>query len=164
MGSSIVCFRCLAQREAERPSYATLLAPDDAASTPLDVGLERTNPELGRALQATARADSQGAPRDLVQRAEALLFARRGLAEVAERLGRWESLDSEARRGVADELEASWVRAGSPARPSTPIQPGMAGWRRPIREPSTAAALDPSVLVIVVAVAILLSVISAMLK
>ncbi len=119
-----------------------------ATDTPLDEGLAKTNESLARALDAVASARAAGAPSDVLEQAEALLFDKHNLGDVVGQLATWNDLDPTERANASAVLRDLWLDAGSPVRPTIAVQPGMPGWFTPEREPSAVRAIDYKVFIV----------------
>lgn len=155
--SVIVCFRCFAERDVDPSRFASVVPADSAATLPIAQGLEITHPKLAGLFGHLDRARAAGAPAELVERVEALAFAEVDAESWAQSLAGWESLDGVARSSLERELTLAHARAGSPVRPSRPIEPGAPGWRTPRLSPMLDAKLIVTLLVCVVFVRLLFS-------
>jgi hypothetical protein len=150
--TSSVCFRCSREVEVARSSYRAILPQEVARNTHLDEGLELTNPVLAEALRAIVTAGASDAPRELLERAESILYTRRSLGEQVDALHDWSNLGSTERERVATRIEEQWRSLRCPRRPTVPIQPGMPGWLTPTQAPSVWRAIDRRSLVIIIVV------------
>ncbi|MFO0571404.1 MAG: hypothetical protein U0263_37590 [Polyangiaceae bacterium] len=119
--SVIVCFRCFAERDVDPSRFASVVPADSAATLPIAQGLEITHPKLAGLFGHLDRARAAGAPAELVERVEALAFAEVDAESWAQSLAGWESLDGVARSSLGASSPLAHARAGSPVRPSRPI-------------------------------------------
>jgi hypothetical protein len=153
----VVCCRCSVWTEIEPSRYAQVLASGDASTVTLSEGLSRTNPALKKALDVLEAARAAQAPFRMLDKAEAVLFAKRDLDDVVADLARWATLSSEQRTNAIARVHGNWQVAGGPERPRTAAQPGDRTFFTPTRTFSILRSFDRKAVFIVLLIAALMA-------
>jgi hypothetical protein len=146
----LMCARCSKRTEIDPARHLDVIAPERSGALVLSEGLSLTNPRVARALDALALAAEAGAAREMIEKAEAVLFAKRDLDDVVEELENWSKLTVGGHERLSGKIHQLWQVAGGPERPRVPIQPGEAGFATPTRPGSVLRSIDRKVVIVAV--------------